>query len=529
MKGSYPVGQRGSSKESDIRLQGLRDNSTAQVLIIGGGINGIATFRDLALQGVSVVLVEREDFCSGASAASSHMIHGGVRYLENGAFRLVKESLQERNRLLASAPHYVKPLQTTMPIFTLFSGLLSAPLRILRHTQGKPQERGAVLIKVGLTLYDFFGRNGGRMPRHEFFGRKKSLKLFPELNKKVAFTATYYDAAMESPERLALDTLKDGLATGSHARAANYLSAVGMKDGGVVLRDSLTGQEFSFKAEVIINTSGPWTDLTNKTLGRATSYMAGTKGSHIVLENPELLAACDSREIFFENEDGRIVLMYPILGRVLVGTSDIPHDMSEPAVCTEEEVDYFFDLVKYIFPDINVDRSQIVFRYSGVRPLPKSDDLLPGFVSRDYRIVKTSDEADIPWLSLVGGKWTTFRALGEHMSSEALKLLGIKRTVSTTDMAIGGGKNFPISKASQLEWAEENGGELETDRTLQLLNRYGTLASEVIDFVHAANKDENLLHSSDYSKAEIQFLVEREHVVQLSDNAHRSTSLASTG
>ena len=523
------MGQRGSSKESDIRLQGLRDNPTEQVLIIGGGINGIATFRDLALQGVSVVLVEREDFCSGASAASSHMIHGGVRYLENGEFRLVKESLQERNRLLASAPHYVKPLQTTMPIFTLFSGLLSAPLRILRHTQGKPQERGAVLIKVGLTLYDFFGRNGGRMPRHEFFGRKKSLRLFPELNKKVAFTATYYDAAMESPERLALDTLKDGLATGSHARAANYLSAVGMKDGGVVLRDSLTGQEFSFKAEVIINTSGPWTDLTNKTLGRATSYMAGTKGSHIVLDNPELLAACDSREIFFENEDGRIVLMYPILGRVLVGTSDIPHDMSEPAVCTEEEVDYFFDLVKYIFPDINVDRSQIVFRYSGVRPLPKSDDLLPGFVSRDYRIVKTSDEADIPWLSLVGGKWTTFRALGEHMSSEALKLLGIKRTVSTTDMAIGGGKNFPISKASQLEWAEENGGELETDRTLQLLNRYGTLASEVIDFVHAANKDENLLHSSDYSKAEIQFLVEREHVVHLSDIVHRRTSLAFTG
>ena len=141
--------QRSSNIASVKRLQSLRDNPTAQVLIIGGGINGIATFRDLALQGVNVVLVEREDFCSGASAASSHMIHGGVRYLENGEFRLVKESLQERNRLLASAPHYVKPLQTTMPIFTIFSGLLSAPMRILRHTQGKPQERGAVLIKVG--------------------------------------------------------------------------------------------------------------------------------------------------------------------------------------------------------------------------------------------------------------------------------------------------------------------------------------------------------------------------------------------
>lgn len=529
MKGIQLVEQRSSSSTSSNRLQGLRDNPTSQVLIIGGGINGIATFRDLALQGVNVVLVERDDFCSGASAASSHMIHGGVRYLENGEFRLVKESLQERNRLLASAPHYVKPLQTTMPIFTLFSGLLSAPLRIFRHTQGKPQERGAVLIKVGLTMYDFFGRNGGRMPRHEFFGKKKSLKLFPELNKKVAFTATYYDAAMESPERLALDTLKDGLATGPHARAANYVSAVGIRDGGVVLLDSLSGQELQFKADAIINTTGPWTDLTNKSLGRATNYMAGTKGSHIVLDNSELLAACDNREIFFENKDGRIVLMYPILGRVLVGTSDIPHDMSEPAVCTEEEVDYFFDLVKYIYPEIKVDRSQIVFRYSGVRPLPKSDDLLPGFVSRDYRIVKTSDEADIPWLSLVGGKWTTFRALGEHMSSEALKLLGKKRTVSTAEMAIGGGKNFPITSASQLEWAEEHGGDLATDRTLQLLNRYGTLATEVIDFIQAAKKDEDLLHSSDYSKAEIEFLVDREYVVHLSDVVHRRTSLAFTG
>ncbi|MEI6591550.1 MAG: FAD-dependent oxidoreductase, partial [Actinomycetes bacterium] len=125
----------------------------AQVLIIGGGINGIATFRDLALQGVNVILVERNDYCSGASAASSHMIHGGVRYLENGEFRLVKESLQERNRLLASAPHYVKPLLTTIPIFSIFSGLLSAPVRLLTHTQGKPKERGAFLIKVGLVLY----------------------------------------------------------------------------------------------------------------------------------------------------------------------------------------------------------------------------------------------------------------------------------------------------------------------------------------------------------------------------------------
>ncbi len=123
-------------KAPSARLDSLRDKPAASVVIVGGGINGIATFRDLALQGVDVVLVERKDFCSGASAASSHMVHGGIRYLENGELRLVRESLAERNRLLATAPHYVRPLKTTIPIFSLFSGLLSAPIRLFTHAPG---------------------------------------------------------------------------------------------------------------------------------------------------------------------------------------------------------------------------------------------------------------------------------------------------------------------------------------------------------------------------------------------------------
>ena len=124
----------------------LSERPQAQVLIVGGGINGVATFRYLALQGIDVALVERGDYCQGASGASSHMIHGGIRYLENGEFRLVRESVQERNTLLAIAPHYVKPLRTTIPIFSTFSGILSAPARFLTHRNGKPQERGALLI-----------------------------------------------------------------------------------------------------------------------------------------------------------------------------------------------------------------------------------------------------------------------------------------------------------------------------------------------------------------------------------------------
>lgn len=154
-----------SAAESRPDVAALIANLRARVLVLGGGINGIATFRDLALQGIDVVLVERGDYCSGASAASSHMMHGGVRYLENGEFRLVRESVQERNRLLRLAPHYVKPLKTTIPIFSTFSGIFSAPLRFLTHKQrGKAKERGALLIKLGLTGYDSFSATAATCP-----------------------------------------------------------------------------------------------------------------------------------------------------------------------------------------------------------------------------------------------------------------------------------------------------------------------------------------------------------------------------
>ena len=510
------------------RLAGLKENPKAQVLIIGGGINGLATFRDLALQGVDVVLVEKNDYCSGASAASSHMIHGGVRYLENGEIRLVKESLQERNRLLAAAPHYVKPLKTTIPIFSIFSGLLSAPIRLFTHAQGKPKERGAILIKVGLILYDTFGRNGGTMPRHRFLGKKKSLRELPSLNKNVKFTATYYDAAMENPERLALEVLFDGLAAGPNARAHNYVAAVSMVGNQVVLVDELTGEKINFTADVIVNTTGPWTDLTNQGLGFQTSYMAGTKGSHIVIDNQELFKACDNREIFFENKDGRIVLMYPIVGKVLVGTTDIPHDMRFPAVCTDEEVDYFFELVSHVYPTIKIDKNQIVYKYSGVRPLGASGDINPGVISRDYRIVRTSSESEVPVLSLVGGKWTTFRALGEHLSSEVLKLLKKSRVVSTANLPLGGGRDFPTTEDAQLRWAKSYGNSIGTDRALQLLLRYGTRAQEFIHEI-AANGETKLSSNPDYSDTEIHYLITSEQVSRVDDIVHRRTNLAFSG
>ncbi|QEO13609.1 glycerol-3-phosphate dehydrogenase/oxidase [Agromyces intestinalis] len=508
----------------------LQARPAASVVIVGGGINGIATFRDLALQGVDVVLVERDDFVSGASSASSHMIHGGIRYLENGEFRLVHESVVERNALIRTAPHYVKPLQTTVPIFSTFSGLLSAPLRFLTHQQGKPTERGALLIKTGLTIYDAFSRDGGSVPRHRFLGRRKSLAELPKLNPAIRYTATYYDASMHDPERLALDVLHDGLASGTHARAANQVEAIGMGASGLRVRDRESGVEFDLVADVVVNASGPWTDLTNAAFGRPTRYMGGTKGSHIVLDHPELLAATGGREIFFEHDDGRIVLIYPLKGRVLVGTTDLEHDLREPAVCTEAEVDYFFELIAHVFPDIAVDRSQIVYRFAGVRPLPRHDDTQPGFVSRDYRIER-SDVAERPgttMLSLVGGKWTTFRALAEHLSDEVLGLLGRERVRSTEGLPIGGAAGYPTTPDARRVWVVSHGDEVGRERAEQLLERYGTRAEEYLAEVEGG-PETVLMQHSEYTREEIAYLVRTERVVHLADLVQRRTSLAFAG
>ena len=515
------------SATSGHRLQGLIDNPHPEVLIIGAGINGIATFRDLALQGVSVLLVDAKDFSSGASAASSHMVHGGIRYLENGEFRLVKESLQERNRLLTNAPHLVKPLQTVIPIFSTFSGILSAPLKVFTHKSGAPKERGALLIKLGLIMYDTFGRAKGTLGRHRFLGRKKSLAEVPGLNPDVKYTAHYFDAAMAKPERLALEVLLDGISEGDHARAYNYVAATGMNGDAVQLTDQLTGDTVDVTASVVINATGPWTDITNRALGVDTSFMGGTKGSHIVVDHRELFEACKGREIFFENKDGRIVLIYPVQGRVLIGTTDLPIDNPDDAVCTEEEVDYFIDLVGHVFPDYPLDRSHIVYRYSGVRPLPAAGDLTPGMISRDYRVVHGSLPSGSPLISLVGGKWTTFRALGEHLANDALEILGKQRTQTTTELPIGGGRDYPTNDQARKKWIADNKGDHDEARVDTLLTRYGTRA---VNFLEAEKPGEpDLKNFPTYTRSEILTLVRKERVVFLADLVFRRTGFGFTG
>ena len=512
-------------------VQSLKENPRTTVLIIGAGINGIGTFRDLALQGVDCLIVDKGDFCSGASMASSHMLHGGIRYLENGEFRLVKEALHERNNLLRNAPHLTHHLPTTIPIFKWLSGILNSPLKFIGLLD-KPAERGAVIIKLGLILYDAYVRGDSPMPGHRFDNRAKALKKWPSLNPNLLFTATYFDGGMKSPERLALEILMDGEQEGDHARAVNYLSAAGSEGDQVLLKDELTGEIIPIQPQIVVNAGGPWIDFINQDISSKSNFVGGTKGSHLIVNHPELYNAIGGHEIFFEYVDGRIVLIFPyIADHVMIGSTDLRIDDPDQAVCTDEEIDYILDMVPLIFPHLSVTRKQIVFQFSGVRPLPVAKGST-GQISRDHSIELIDKSKLNPWpiLNLVGGKWTSYRAFSEQVTDQVLDRLELPRKTSTAHLKIGGGKSYPKTISSQDAWiqtlAEAN--KITAERAEKLFERYGTRASEVASYISRTG-DSPLDNLEGYSIGEIKFLIENEMVTRLDDLLLRRTKTAWVG
>ena len=512
-------------------LSQIKSNPKISVLIVGAGINGIGVFRDLALNGVDALLVERGDFCSGASAASSHMAHGGIRYLENGEFRLVREAVAERNRMIQNALHLVEPLPTTVPMFKHFSGLLNAPLKFLGLLD-KPSERGSFVIKIGLMFYDAFTGKTRVVPRHAFRGRAESLKLWPRLNPDVRATATYYDGSILNPERLALEVMLDGEADGG--RALNYVSLVGGQGNAVTLRDELTGAVFDVQPKLVVNAAGPWIDAANGSLGLSTRFIGGTKGSHLVLDHPELRETIGNHEFFFENKDGRIVLIFPLYDRVIVGTSDIPIENPDDALCTDAEVDYFLEMIARVFPDIKVTRENIVFRFSGVRPLAHTGSAkTTGQITRDHHIQVTEGEwtgLGYPVYSLVGGKWTSFRAFAEQAADKALAFLGRTRQKSTRELPVGGGRNYPRTAEEQKRYLDGLAAwtGFPAERVRVLFERYGTRA-EAAALSIARQPDQPLKSLPDFTRREVMFLCQQEQVVHLDDLLLRRTLLAMLG
>ena len=510
-------------------LAALQADPRAEVLVVGGGINGISAFRELALQGVDVLLVDRGDFCGACSSAPSRMIHGGLRYLENGEIGLVRELLRERDALLRNAPHFVRPLPTTVPIQHAFSGLLNGARGAL-GLRGAPAARGAVAVRVGLALYDGIARGARTMPRHVFRGRAETAALWPDLAPSVRYSATYYDAWISFPERLGIELVRDGLAAHPGARAVNHLAASRRDGGRIVLTDRLTGVEVAVAADVVLNATGAWVDATNAALAADGAppepLVGGTKGSHLILDHPELMRALNGHMIYFENVDGRVCIVFPYLGRVLVGSTDIRVEAGDVR-CEDAEVDYILTSLAGVFPRIRIAPEHIVYRYSGVRPLPRSDASFTGRISRDHFVEELPGTP--PTLCLVGGKWTTFRAFGALAADRALALLGRTRTKGTETTPIGGGTGFPTDAAGEAALIDDLAGEFGVPpaRAAHAVARYGTGAGEVLAFCR--DQPDTDLAGTGYTEAELRWLVRREHARSLADLLQRRTSLAITG
>lgn len=505
----------------------ITDSETFDVVIIGAGINGAGLFRELALQGLKVLLLDKGDICCGASAAPSRLIHGGIKYLETGEFRLVAQSTFERNLLLRNAPHTVRPLLTVLPIRSWFGGIVPSVLRFFRR-KAKMTDRGVLITELGLLLYDAFGSRARKMPLHRMKIGRFFRRTWPHMAPDVIAAGQYYDAAITSPERLGFECVRDGLDVSPTSAVATYTTVESAADGVLKLRDVLTGEERSVRAGLIVNAGGAWIDRINAAIGLSTHYIGGTKGSHLVLDHPALLQELDGRMVYFGTPDGRICLAYPFLGHVLVGSTDIPVDDPDRVTCTLAEESYMLRMLAALFPSFDINAGQVLYRYAGVRPLPAADVDDPGAISRDH-IVHEDRLGVISVLSLVGGKWTTFRGLSEEVADKVLERLSRTRITTTRDRPIGGGRNYPASSeqaAYIATLAREN--VVPTVRAAQVFDRYGTTARAILAFC-AAGPDAPLHTVPDCTRRELAYLASHEQVRTLSDLLYRRTTIALSG
>lgn len=414
----------------------------APVLILGGGINGAAIARELLLQGRGVILVEQGDLAGGATAYSSRLIHGGLRYLEYGEFALVRESLRERGLLLANAPEYVRPLRFFIPVQRLTSGLVAAAGKFLRLPfKFKPRPRGLLVVRSGLWLYDRFAQApSDAAENYVSLPGARSHRLEDPVAPRVERKGTlgfcsYSDAQVQFPERFTIGLLRDAAQIARERGlpfAVHTYTRCRLENATAVcepLHPAARPPE-PFAPAAVINATGAWVDLTLERLQvPAERLMGGTKGSHFFTWHPELREQLRDSAVYAEAADGRPVFVLPFGERgTLVGTTDLPFT-GDPgaAVATEEELEYLLSVVRTLFPQITIDRDDITLHGCGVRPLPFAGKKTPAAVTRRHWLV-FQDAAPLPLLSVVGGKLTTCRSLAEETAAAVLNRLGVEFT-----------------------------------------------------------------------------------------------------
>jgi glycerol-3-phosphate dehydrogenase len=408
------AGDQGGARKGSLAVR-LTMTEVFDILVVGGGVNGCGIARDAAGRGFSVLLAERGDIGGATSSASSKLIHGGLRYLEHREFRLVREALAEREVLLRIAPHIIRPMRFVLP-----------------H---RPEMRPRWVIRAGLFLYDHLARRVS-LPGAESFSTRDDPRAAP-LRPEITAAFAYSDAWVED-SRLVVLNARDAARRGARVlvRTALVSAKRGADAWNCTLR-SAEGAEQEVRARVLVNAAGPWAEQALGIAGvRAAGRVRLVRGSHVVL--PALYEG--EHAFILQNDDGRVVFVIPYEGAFsLVGTTDVPHE-GDPAEarCTDEEAAYLCAAVGRQFHR-EPRPEEIVWRYSGVRPLRDDGAGDPSAVSRDYSLSLDRGEGAAPALSVFGGKITTYRRLAEEAMDRLGGILGGARTPWTGTAPLPGG------------------------------------------------------------------------------------------
>jgi glycerol-3-phosphate dehydrogenase len=370
-------------------------NTEFDVIIVGAGINGAGIARDAAMRGLKVLLVDKGDVGGGTSAGSTRLIHGGLRYLEHFEFGLVRESLRERETLLRIAPHLVRPLAITIPIY-------------------KESQRGRATIRAGMIAYELLAW-GKSLARYRMQSRDETLRKMPGLKASgLVGAAVYFDAQVEFAERLVVENvlaaLENGAEVRTYAKVTKLLTEEGeVKGVQVVTRANQTDWA---RGKVVINASGPWVDrLLSFDGARSERLGGGTKGSHVVVRP---FAGAPEGAVYLEAvSDRRPFFVIPWNGNYLVGTTDVRFEEDPDQVRSEPwEVEYLLAETNRAFPAAGLTNDSVLYTYVGVRPLPYANDEDEQSITRRHFLREHPQFANL--ISVVGGKLTTYRSLAEE-------------------------------------------------------------------------------------------------------------------
>ena len=469
--------------------------------VVGGGIIGCGIARDAALRGLRVALVDKQDFGSGTTAASTRIVHGGLRYLEMLDFRLVRLDLRERETLLRIAPHLVKPLEFLIPFF-------------------RGSGASALKMRVGLALYDALSYDKRLPSRRWLTGEAAGAADRALAAAQPTAAAAYHDARVDSPERLSLENVLD--AERRHAVALNYCEATSITASGdrslVRVRDVSTGRptdECDVDARVVVNATGAWLETVTATLtGRQPGVIRTTKGVHLVCR-----ALTDRALVLFSGVDKRLLFAIPRAGLTWIGTTDTDF-AGDPATARADppDVDYLLQSVRHVFPALR--REDVLHTTAGVRALVKAGGS-ESSVSRMHRIVYGPPVGPPGVISVLGGKITGYRAIAEEVTDAVCRHLGATdRQCTTADNLLPGA-------------APPHGGEdgvgADPETFTHFWDLYGSRLTEIIKLV-SANPPLGLTLSTRYPDigAQVALAVRQEHCVRLSDFMRRRTLLGAS-